>query len=79
MKNQKQPEKPTMEQEHENTVMMMLKWKRDYGAEVSLSAQMQVIAMQNEGKVKELKEQVESLIKKIDEMTEKAKDKKKDK
>ncbi len=76
MENQKQL---SPEENLNNVVAAMLKWKQDCGAEISLSAQMQAVLIQSEAKVKELKGQVESLNKKIDEMTEKAKDKKKDK
>ena len=76
MENQKQL---TPEENLSNAVSAMLDWKQKYGAEVSYSSQMQIIAMQSEGKVKELQAQVDDLNKKIDEMTEKAKGKKKGK
>ena len=75
MENQKEL---TPEEKLSSAITVMLKWKQDYGAEVSYSSQMQAIAMQAEGKVKELQAQVDDLNKKIDEMTEKLKDKNKD-
>jgi len=56
----------TLKQEHENGISMMLQWKQKYGAEVSLSSQMQVIAMQAEARIKELEGQIEPLNKKKD-------------